>query len=152
MRHIDETFVYSVTQWEAMQGQDGGPSIPWDAIRLADRELWAEPCPQCEYDLKVPIDAAERRAASILAARIPSLRMVSFANFLTDKRIRPSHWQIGREIQGRDQKWTPVETMEPPDEYLTDTRLSVSTQGPGRSHTRHHVFVNRNGRWDLIGQ
>ncbi|KEP47551.1 F-box-like domain protein [Rhizoctonia solani 123E] len=102
MYHIDGALVFSPAHFLATANQDGGPPIDWRAVRLADRELWAQPCPQCEHEYGSSIQRAEGLAARILAAHFESVKSVSFAGFLSDRRIRPSPWRVGREKCGED--------------------------------------------------
>ncbi|CAE6450502.1 hypothetical protein ACGC1H_003473 [Rhizoctonia solani] len=102
MYHVDGAMVVSPTHLLATANQDGGPPIDWRAVRLADRGLWAQPCPLCEREFGSPIQRAEGLAAGILAAHFDTLKSVSFAGFLSDRRIRPSPWRVGREQYGDD--------------------------------------------------
>ncbi|CAE6480510.1 unnamed protein product [Rhizoctonia solani] len=104
--HGSETRVFNRLQFTA-ETKDDGPPVNWNAIRLADRELWAKPCPECEHQFRSPIEIAERLAAGILVAHSRSLKNVSFANFLSDRRIRPSCWVVGHEQRNTDLRvWT----------------------------------------------
>ncbi|CAE6442002.1 unnamed protein product [Rhizoctonia solani] len=123
-----ESRVFNRLQFVA-ETQDDGPPINWHAVPLADRELWANQCPECEQRFKGPIEMAERLAAGILVAHSESLKHVSFANFLSDRRIRPSSWAVGREHR--------------------DTDLCIWTEDPNRPNSRiSQEMVRVRDRWE----
>ncbi|KAJ1309227.1 hypothetical protein OPQ81_004894 [Rhizoctonia solani] len=125
--HVDGDKVISNTRLWA--NEDGGPPIDPSTVRLADRELWAKQCPQCEREFKKPIEIAERLAAGILVAHFKRLKHVSFANFLSDRRIRPSSWIVGRQERGPD--------------------LYVRTEDPNHPRSRiMQPMVHVGGRWE----
>ncbi|CAE6493963.1 unnamed protein product [Rhizoctonia solani] len=126
--HGSEIRVFNRLQFTA-ETKDDGPPINWNAIRLADRELWEKPCHECEHQFRSPIETAERLAAGILVAHSQSLKNVSFANFLSDRRIRPSCWAVGFEQR--------------------DTDLRVWTEDPNRPHSRIlQEMVRVEDRWE----
>ncbi|KDN47455.1 hypothetical protein RSAG8_03595, partial [Rhizoctonia solani AG-8 WAC10335] len=128
MGYDSETRVFNRLQFIA-ETRDDGPPINWSTVRLADRELWAKPCPECERQFRIPIETAERLAAGILVAHSESLKNVSFANFLSDRRIRPSCWEVGHERRGTD--------------------LCVWTEDPNRPHSRIlQEMVRVRDRWE----
>ncbi|KAG8727803.1 hypothetical protein FRC11_012422, partial [Ceratobasidium sp. 423] len=125
--HVDGVRVVSNVRLGA--NADGGPPIDWRSARLADRELWANSCPQCEREFKKPIERAERLAAGILAAHFEFLKHVSFVNFLSDRRIDPSSWLVGRQWRGPD--------------------LYVRTEDPNRPRSRiMQEMVQEGNRWE----
>ncbi|GAB1519560.1 hypothetical protein RhiTH_002628 [Rhizoctonia solani] len=106
--HVDGVGIFNNLQARAMAlARDNGPPIDSTTVRLAERKLWSVPCPECEREFARPIEIAERLSSGILAAHIKPLKHVSFANFLSDKRITPSSWRVGRQWCGTDlQVWT----------------------------------------------
>ncbi|KAG8729593.1 hypothetical protein FRC11_008415, partial [Ceratobasidium sp. 423] len=91
--YVDGAKVFSNVHLLATAIMDEGPPMDAGAVRLADRELWAQPCPQCEREFGQPLEEAERLASAILAAHFNSLKKVSFAGFLSKGRVLPSCWQ-----------------------------------------------------------
>ncbi|KAH7343223.1 hypothetical protein B0J17DRAFT_764447 [Rhizoctonia solani] len=100
MNYVDGISVVNNAQLEA--NVVGGPPIDPTTIRLADRALWADPCPQCEREFKKLIEIAERLAAGILVSYFKYLKHVSFANFISTGRVCPSSWLVGRQQRGPD--------------------------------------------------
>jgi hypothetical protein len=95
--HIDGVRTFNYLAFEAkIKEQDDGPPINWNTLPLADRDLWSISCRECERQFASPIEVAERLASGILAAHIGTLKHASFANFLSERRIRPSSWLVER--------------------------------------------------------
>ncbi|KDN47453.1 hypothetical protein RSAG8_03593, partial [Rhizoctonia solani AG-8 WAC10335] len=127
--YIDGIIVVNSLYFRLGGSPDGGPPIDLRTVRLADRELWASPCRQCEREFRKPIENAERRAAGIMAAHFKSLKHVSFANFLSAGRVAPSSWLVGRQQRG------PV--------------LYVWTEDPSRPRSRTmQPMVRVDDRWE----
>ncbi|KAG8688966.1 hypothetical protein FRC11_004412, partial [Ceratobasidium sp. 423] len=63
---VDGITMHNILQLAALEPQDAPPINP-ALPRLADKKLWAVPCSQCTRELKEPIEAAERLAASLLS-------------------------------------------------------------------------------------
>ncbi|KAF8709666.1 hypothetical protein RHS03_02608, partial [Rhizoctonia solani] len=128
--HVDGVGIFNNLQARAMAlARDNGPPIDSTTVRLAERKLWSVPCPECEREFARPIEIAERLSSGILAAHIKPLKHVSFANFLSDKRITPSSWRVGRQWCGTD--------------------LQVWTEDPDRPSSRiTQEMVRLNDRWE----
>ncbi|KAG8683833.1 hypothetical protein FRC08_014046 [Ceratobasidium sp. 394] len=125
--YVDHISVHNeahfTASWAAQHPGIPQPDLTRD--RLAPRELWEKECPECAQDWSDAVERAERRAASILAARVFTLRTVSFASFLADKRTAPSEWEVSRTV---------VECRQVLDTQrltMVDARLYVSTKRPG---------------------
>lgn len=128
---------------------DNGPPINDNFPRLADRELWDADCPACEKGLSSWIEVAERRAAAVLATRVPSLHSISFASFLSDKRICPSIWEV--RLHGEDESGkvlSPEDTRDLLNDDLIGSRLWVVTFRASEPRAVHwEVFVRREVGW-----
>lgn len=129
--YFDGVTRFSPVHYRASVNDDGGPPIGLNTVPLAKQELWKEPCPECHREFARPIEQAERLAARILASHFCALKHVSFAGFLSDRRIRPSAWLVGRQRRGED--------------------LYVWTEGPTRPRSRLIERMVRVGeRWHPV--
>lgn len=129
--------------------QDDGPPVNNAFPRLADRALWDARCPACENALALRIQEAERRAAAVLATRVLSLHTVSFASFLSDKRIRPSTWEVLK--RGMDESGNLL-SAEDTEELLSNdqvgSRLRVETVQPDKPRSfQRETFVRGEVGW-----
>ena len=135
----------------ARQNADGGPPVNMQVPPLARREFWETPCPRCRDQLSASIEGTEHLTTSILA-RLGSLRMVSFPNFLSEKGIRPCNWHIKREInpsiQDTGNQWEEVDAVQRL--YEDGTRMRVTVTGE-RSNRQlpPFTFTMRTGAWEL---
>ncbi|CEL63861.1 hypothetical protein RSOLAG1IB_05625 [Rhizoctonia solani AG-1 IB] len=129
--HVDGARIFNPLQFAArMNLEDDGPPINCNTIRLADRDLWSTSCRECERQFASPIEVAERLASGILAAHIGTLKHASFANFLSERRIRPSSWLVERLQYNGDLCY-------------------VWTEDPGRPRPRiSQELVRVNDRWE----
>ncbi|CAE6422365.1 unnamed protein product [Rhizoctonia solani] len=96
---VDGIMMHNPLHLLAQAPQDG-PPLNHNAILLAEKILWTVACPQCERELKDPIEAAECLAASLLSASHKSLKIISFGGFLSPGRTVPSEWMVLREYEG----------------------------------------------------
>lgn len=97
MRHANPEGVHNHLHQVALamaNGEDPEPPINYNYPPLAKKEIWDAPCVECDKRFKAPAEQAEMRAASVLAARVWSLRSVSFASFTSPGRVGPSSWEV----------------------------------------------------------
>ncbi|QRW02280.1 F-box-like domain-containing protein [Ceratobasidium sp. AG-Ba] len=113
---VDGVRIQSAVQFNAKWAADhpGVPPPNVDLPRLANRGLWATPCPRCIEQWSEVSGRAERAAASMLAAELPQLETVSFSSFVTEGRVAPSEWAVRRfesspSPDGEEQVWIGTE-------------------------------------------
>ena len=97
MRHANPEGVHNHLHQVALataMGEDPEPPINYNYPPLAKKEIWDAPCSECVKRFKAPAELAEMRAASVLAARVWSLRSISFASFTSPGRVGPSAWEV----------------------------------------------------------
>ncbi|CAE6474748.1 unnamed protein product [Rhizoctonia solani] len=120
----------------AAQASDDAPPINPRIPLPADKALWKVHCPLCKHELEALIENAERLEASLLSAKHPSLKSVSFASFLSEGRTAPSEWIVEREYNG--------------DRLFVWTRQLAVARARARARERC-VFERLGTRWVLLG-
>ncbi|KAG9123682.1 hypothetical protein FRC07_014291 [Ceratobasidium sp. 392] len=120
--------------------------------RLASLALWKKECPRCVQEWNKCSERAERRAASVLAARVPTLCSVSFASFVVDRRTAPTEWEVSRKIEPISTEQGQADPNVPHlGGYPGDARLYVYTKRPGEPSSRQvaQVFRRFGAEWAI---
>ncbi|QRV88138.1 F-box-like domain-containing protein [Ceratobasidium sp. AG-Ba] len=136
---FDGIHIQNVAQFQAKWSIEN-PGYPFpntELAPLAARELWTTPCPPCIERWSKTSEGAERSAASLLAAEIPSLELVSFGSFVAEHRRTPSEWSIGRihaapSPDGNERVW--IRTKHPYAPCSSSVRLMFEQSGSSWVH------------------
>ncbi|KAG8765819.1 hypothetical protein FRC12_007275 [Ceratobasidium sp. 428] len=97
MRHENPEGVHNHLHQVALaaaNGEDPDPPVNYNYPPLARKEIWEAPCSACENRFRQPAEEAEMRTAAVIAARVWSLRTVSFASFTSPGRVGASAWEV----------------------------------------------------------
>ncbi|KAG9123681.1 hypothetical protein FRC07_014290 [Ceratobasidium sp. 392] len=153
--HIDHILFRSVAHFNA-DWSAKYPDIPppdTNIDRLAPLALWERQCPECIQEWAQHSQQAERRAASILAARVGTLRSVSFASFVGDRRTAPSKWSVSRVVEDpcSGQRVNADQDARRLVEYPADALLYSYTKRPGEpcSSRVPLIFRQSDGGWAI---
>jgi hypothetical protein len=150
MNHVDGIQFHNIAHFNA-EWTSIHPSIPppdTTIPRLAERKQWEVKCPRCVQECKDSSERAERTAASVLAARRWSLQVVSFASFVTDKRVAPSEWEMSRCIEQSGTRVRVDKGAVQLDTYPPEARLLVYTK---RADAPYSSRVPAPFRWSSTG-
>lgn len=132
--------------------EDNGPPVNDAFPLLAPLELWDAHCPECERGFASQTEAAERRAAAVLATHVWSLQTISFASFFSEKRIRPSSWYVRRRAENVFGGLLSAErTQALGSSDVASGRLRVETSRTDDfRYVRSETFEREEGRWLVV--
>ncbi|KAG8727123.1 hypothetical protein FRC12_022792, partial [Ceratobasidium sp. 428] len=148
--YVDHILYHSTAHFNA-DWANQHPDIPppdTDIDRLAPRDLWRKECADCVHQWTRSSECAERRAASILAARVGTLHSVSFASFVAEGRTAPSEWKVSRVVEypSSGKRKNIDQDARRADEYPQDTLLYSYTKRPSEGcSSRVPLIFRRNG-------